>query len=154
VQLKPTDMELISRAKDLAAQETLKKGKYEKGEDFKESIKDKEVTKDLLQEENLARSEEYRLKAIKQAKAEYEKNPKEVQVINKYYKALAEMDDESYENQAIELLTKAFADTKIYRWKVGIGDLKMKQFNRNLRLLRKPTLPIPTTRKSRRSTKT
>jgi tetratricopeptide (TPR) repeat protein len=136
VQLKPTDMELISRAKDLAAKETLKKGNYEKAEDFKESIKDKEVTKELLQEENLNKSEEYRLKAITQARADYEKNPREVQVINKYYKALAEMDEESYENQAIDMLTKAYADTQIYRWKAGVGDLKMKQFNRNLRMLK------------------
>ena len=70
------------------------------------------------------------------AKAEYEANPKELQVIAKYTKALMEMSDEEHENQAIELLKKAFDDTKIYRLKATIGDIKMKQFKRNLRMLK------------------
>ncbi|MCL2645939.1 MAG: hypothetical protein FWD61_02915 [Phycisphaerales bacterium] len=141
--LKPNDMELHSRAKDLAAQETLKKGKYEKGEDFKESIKDKEVTKQLLEEENLNRSEEYRLKTLQQAKIDYEKNTKEVQVISKYAKALKDMDDEEHENTAIEMLTKAYAETKVYRFKVELGDIRIKQFKRNLRMLKEAVQADP-----------
>ena len=58
IQMKPNDMDLQARAKDLSAMETLQKGKYDKGGDFKDSIKDKESTKKLAEEENLNRSEE------------------------------------------------------------------------------------------------
>jgi len=136
LQLDPNNQEMIARAKDLAAQETLKKGKYEQGASFTSSIKDVEETKKLLQEENLGRSEEYRLKELVIAKAAYEQNPMELQVISKYVKTLVEMDDEQHENEAIEVLRKAFVDTKIYRLKAGIGDIRMKQFKRNLRMLR------------------
>jgi len=144
ISLKPNDMNLHSRAKDLAAQHTLQLGKYEKGEDFKESLENKETTKQLLEEENLNRSEEYRLKILAQAKIDYEKNPKEVQVISKYAKALNDMDEESYENQAIELLTRAFAETKVYRFKVQLGDIKIKQFKRNIRMVKEGCSADPT----------
>jgi len=136
IQLRPNDMGLHSRAKDLAAQETLKKGKYEKGEDFKESIKNREETKELLEQENLNRSMEYRVKILNQAKADYEKNTREVQVIAKYAKALRDMDDEEHENIAIDMLTNAYAETKVYRFKVDLGDIKIKQYKRNLRMLK------------------
>jgi tetratricopeptide (TPR) repeat protein len=136
IQLKPNDMELHTRAKDLSAQETLKRGQYEKGEDFKKSIKDTEETKKLMEEENLSRSEEYRIKAVMTSKAEYDKNPLEVQNIAKHAKALTDMDEESYENQAIDILNKAYNETKVYRFKVQLGDIKIKQFKRNERLLK------------------
>jgi tetratricopeptide (TPR) repeat protein len=135
IKLDPQNMELIARAKDLSAKETLQKGKYDKGASFQDSIRDKEQTKKLLQEDNLNRSEEYRLQAVATAKADYEKNPMELQVISKYVKALADMDDEQYENTAMDVLRKGFEETKIYRLKATIGDLRMKQFSRRLRTL-------------------
>ncbi len=141
--LKPQDGELASLAQTYAAQSTMKRGKYGEAQSFTESIKDAEGTKKLLQEDNLSKSEEYRTAALAPAKADYEKNPKELQVIAKYAKALIEMDDEEYENKAIEMLTKAFADTKIYRLKATIGDIKMKQFKRNLRMLKEASRADP-----------
>jgi tetratricopeptide (TPR) repeat protein len=136
LELDSNNQELIAQAKDLAAQETLKKGNYEKGEGFQKSIKNIEETRNLLQEENLAKSEEFRLKTLAAAEEEYKKNPKELQVISKYYKALVNMEDEQHENQAIEVLKQAYADTRVYRLKAAIGDIRMNQYARNLRLLR------------------
>jgi len=144
LRLDPNNQEMIAKAKDLAAQETLKKGNYEKGASFTESIKDAAETKKLLQEENLARSEEYRIKEVATAKAEYEKNPRELQVITKYVKSLVDMDNEQDENEAIEILKKAFLETRVYRFKAGIGDIRMKQFKRNLRMLRDHVKADPT----------
>jgi tetratricopeptide (TPR) repeat protein len=136
IRMKPTDMEMDSRAKDIAAKETLQKGNYEKGESFKESIKDKDMTKKLNEEENLNRSEEYKLDAIAKAKVDYDANPKEVQNIAKYSRALWEMDDEQYDAIAMEMLTKAYAETNVYRFKVDVGNFKMRQWNRNVRMLK------------------
>jgi tetratricopeptide (TPR) repeat protein len=134
--LKPQDNDLPGLAQQYATQATLKKGNYEKGESFKNSIKDVELTKQLLQDESLAKSQEYLTKMLAQTKADYEANPKELQVISKYSKALQDWDDEEHENQAIEVLRKAFVETKTYRLKAEVGTIKMKQFRRNLRMLR------------------
>lgn len=136
VQLKPQDNDLPSLGQQYAAQATLEEGGYEKGESFQKSIKDQEGTKQLIQDDSLAKSHEYLAKMLAAAKADYEANPKELQVISKYSKALREINDEDHENQAIELLKKAYADTKIYRLKAEIGEIRMKQFKRNLRMLR------------------
>jgi tetratricopeptide (TPR) repeat protein len=143
VKLDPTNMDLIGRAKDLSAQETLAKGKYESGESFKGSIKDQEMTKQLLQEENLSRSTEYRTKALESARIEYEKDPTELQVITKYAKALEQMEDEDHENQAMALLKQAYEKTQIYRLKAFIGDIRMRQYKRTLRMLREAVKADP-----------
>ena len=142
-QLKPDDSELASLSNQYAAQATMKRGKYGEAESFKDSIKDVEGTRKLLEEENLARSVEYRTKNLAGAKADYEANPKELQVIAKYSKALVDMDDEEHENHAMDVLKKAFEETKIYRLKAGIGDVRMKQYKRNLRMLREAVRADP-----------
>ncbi|MEI8195582.1 MAG: hypothetical protein WCI73_06710, partial [Phycisphaerae bacterium] len=72
LELTPMDSNLISQAKDLAAKETLKKGQYETVQDFKDSLKSRDETKNLLEQENLSQSEDYRLKQVRLAKADYE----------------------------------------------------------------------------------
>jgi tetratricopeptide (TPR) repeat protein len=136
MQLKPDDASLSQLMNQYAAQATMKRGKYDQAGDFKGSIKDAEQTKKLIEEDNLVKTQEYLRNALAEAKADYEANPKELQVINKYYRALVDMDDEEHENRAIELLKKSFEETRIYRLKMGIGDVRMKQFRRNLRMMR------------------
>jgi len=135
VDVEPADMELIARVKDLAARQTIKQGQYETADSFKDSIRDVEGTKKLLQEENLNKSEDYRLKSVHQAALDYEKNPIEHQIIAKYANALRAMDDEEHETKAIEVYRKAFETTKTYRYKFEMGEVRIKQFNRNLRML-------------------
>lgn len=146
--LDPNNQEMIARAKDLAAQETLKKGKYEEGASFTGSIKNVEETKQLLQGENLAKSEEFRTRALQQAQEDFEKNPKELQVISKYIKALVAMEDEAHESKAIEILEQAYADTKIYRLKAWIGDIRMTQYARNMRVLKEAVKGDPKDKES------
>ncbi|HVX85235.1 MAG TPA: tetratricopeptide repeat protein [Phycisphaerae bacterium] len=132
----PKDGKLDALVKDYAAQATMVRGKFDQGKDFKESIKDRELTKKLLEEENLGKSDDYRRKAVEEAKEAYEKNPTEMQVIVKYVKTLTDMDDEASENLAIEVLRKAFEATKVYRFKSTIGDIRMKQLRRNYNVLK------------------
>jgi tetratricopeptide (TPR) repeat protein len=141
--LKPQDTELQALSNQYAAQATIRRGQYDKGESFKKSIKDVEGTKKLLEEDNLGKSEEYRKKSVEEARAAYEKNPMELQVISKYYKALWEMDDDHYDEIAIQMLLKAYQATKIYRLKAAVGDIRMRQFKKNLRLLREAVKSDP-----------
>lgn len=151
LEMSPTDMDLIARIKDLAAQETLRKGKYEGAQSFKDSIKDAAATKDLLQEENIVKSEDYRLKMIEKARSEYEANPKEVQNISKLSAALVAMDDEQYENEAVGVLDKAYKELKVYRFKLAIGDIKMKQMKRNIGILKEALKLDPADKDTERS---
>jgi tetratricopeptide (TPR) repeat protein len=136
IELKPEDADLGSMLNEYAAKDAMEKGKFEQAQSFRESIKDTANTRKLIEEDNLVKSAEYLQEALAKAKADYEAKPMELQVINKYLKALQAMDQEEYENIAIEVARKAFEATKIGRLKEEIGTIRMKQFRRNLRMLR------------------
>lgn len=135
LQMTPNDMDLIGRIKDLSAKHVLQEGKYEGGGDFKDSLKNKEETQELLQEEQLDKSEQHRRKRLEQARADYDANKLEHQNIAKYVAALLEIEEEDDENQAIDVLNQAYKNTGSYRYKLTIGNVRMKQFKRNARLL-------------------
>jgi len=144
IEMSPNDMDLIAKAKNLAARSVLKEGGYENTkQDFQDSIKDREGTKELLEAENLEKSLEHRIKTLEKAQVDYDANPKDHQLINKVYLALDAMDDEEHENHAIEILMKAFVETKTYRYKVAVGNIRIKQFKRNLRMLREAVKAEP-----------
>jgi tetratricopeptide (TPR) repeat protein len=136
VKIKADDPQLSTLMNDYAAQAALLEGNYDKAESFRDSIKDVSGTRKLIEDENLVKSQEYLRDALVQAKADYEAKPLELQVINKYLKALQAMDQEEHENLAMEIARKAFEVTKIGRLKEEIGTIRMKQFRRNLRMLR------------------
>ncbi len=135
LELSPADPELTARVKELGTRETLKKGKYESVPDFKESLRDQEMTKDLLQKENLTKTEDYKLKVIRESQEAWEKDPSDPQLLAKYVKALVDGESEESEKTAVEVLEKAYAQTKIYRYKVTIGDIRIKQLRRQHRAL-------------------
>jgi len=135
LELSPADPELTARVKELGTRETLKKGKYESVPDFKESLRDQEMTKDLLQKENLNKTEEYKVKLIRETQEAWEKNPTDPQLLAKYVKALVDAETEESEKTAIEVLEKAYAQTKIYRYKVTMGDVRIKQLRREHRAM-------------------
>lgn len=142
-EMPPKDMELDSRIKNLSASALMQKS-YEQNSRFTENIKDKDETRQLLMADNLQKSLEFRQRAVATAKAAYDANPIVDVNITKYGRALAEMDDEDHENQAIEVYNKAYRETKVYRYKMAIGDIKIKQLNRNIRMLKDAVEQDPT----------
>ena len=135
LELSPADPELTARVKELGTRETLKKGKYESVPDFKESLRDQEMTKDLLQKENLTKTEDYKLKVIRESQEAWQQNPTDPQLLTKYIKALVDAESEESEKTAIDVLEKAYAQTKIYRYKVTMGDVRIKQLRRQHRAM-------------------
>ncbi len=133
-QMDPDDMELDSWLKNLAANETIGKGKYGEAEkDWKESIKDIEQTNELLQQENLVKSLDFKHSQIEKTRADYERNPTELQVITKYVKALIATEEDAYENIAIDVLHRAHTQTQTYRYKFQLGEIKIIQLKRKVR---------------------
>ena len=135
LELSPADPELTARVKELGTRETLKKGKYESVPDFKESLRDQEMTKDLLQKENLTKTEDYILKVIRESQDAWQQSPTDPQLLNKYIKALVDAESEESEKTALEVLETAYAQTKIYRYKVNMGDVRIKQLRRRHRAM-------------------
>lgn len=138
IQHNPADGLLDDRIRHLGAQRTLQKGKYgQEGHKFTESVKDIEVQKKLLVEDSLNKSEDYLKNQAEAAKAQYLENTSHVGKINSYAEALLAFEKPAYDKQAVEVLAKAYKDTKAYQFKMKIGDIKMKLYNRKISQLRR-----------------
>ncbi len=75
--------------------------------------------------------------AIAKRRGEYEEDPEDLDRLSKLVDALLKKEAYDEEEQAIKLLLKAHQQSGQYRFKVRAGDVKMKQYNRELRDLKK-----------------
>lgn len=131
--LTPNDPSLDQRIKDLGTRETLKRGGYEAVPDFKESLANKDETKELLQKDALNKTEEFRIKMVEDAREEWEENPLDAQSIAKLVKALLDVESDESDQEAIDVLERAHKETRTYRYKLLQGDVRIRKFRRDLR---------------------
>lgn len=132
----PDNAQLQSILSELMAKETIKRGKYDQEGSFTKGVKDLEGQKKLIEKDKLAQSEEYKRQLVEESKADYLKMPAIPGKINAYVDALLGMQDESYENEAIDILAKAYREQSAYQYKLRIGEIKIKQMTRNFRKVR------------------
>jgi tetratricopeptide (TPR) repeat protein len=137
VQLDPNNAELIRALRNLQAEATMDRGRYASEGGFRESVRDMDKQRAVEQDEQIAASDDVIDQQIARARAEYENAPEETDRISKYVRALLQKEDKEQEDQAIDVLQKAYDNSGQYRYKMQIGDIRMKQFNRALRELRK-----------------
>ncbi len=130
----PNDGELETMAGKLAALAAMDKGKYQ--ESFTKSIDNMDEQIKHSQKDQFVHDDDYIQHEIDQARAEYEQAPTVPGKINALADALLKIEEESYENEAIDVLTKAFEESDSYRYKVRIDDIRIRQFRRRAKKIR------------------
>lgn len=135
LQLDPNNPQLGDQLRDLSARDTMQKGKYDEGAKFTESVKDMGKQIELLKQDQLSQDRRFVEGQIAKARAAYEAEPTVPGKITALVDELVKVDDEAYENEAIDVLTKAHKDTGAYRYKMRIGDIKIRQMTRRYRRL-------------------
>lgn len=132
----PNDLDVDDLMRNLSSIYTIKKGQYDKKDvDFLEKVKDKEAQKDGLEADSLVKSDNYLLRQIEKARSEYLASPTVPGKINAFVDALIHKEEESFENEAIDVLAKAHKDLGVYQFKMRIGDIKIRQMSRRLHKL-------------------
>jgi len=137
VRLDPQNGELNRKLRDLQAETTLMKGGYggESG-GFRKGVKDAEGQKALEQQDQIARTDEAQDELITRLRSEYEDNPEDPTAMEKLVRALRERQTKAAEDEAIQLLEAGFEKFGQYRYKMQVGDIRMRQFSRALREMR------------------
>ena len=135
VNLAPTDGELHSALKELAAKHTIQAGKYDQEGEFTKGVKGLEEQQRLIQQDAMVKEDSFLQAEAERAVAAYEEAPTAPGKIMAAAKALTQIEDEAYENQAIDILSKAHRDTGAYQFKMQIGDIRMRQETRRYRKL-------------------
>ncbi len=130
----PDNGEIENLAKTLAANSTLQQRGGEE-EDFTKHVRDMDKQVELAQSDQMVQSESIVEKQIERARAEYLADPTIGGKVDAVVDALVKTEDEAFENEAIDILRKAHTDIGAYRFKMRIGDIRIKQMTRRYREL-------------------
>jgi tetratricopeptide (TPR) repeat protein len=128
--LKPQDADLADEFKNLTAELTMARGKYDQEGDFRQSIKDREGQEKLQSQQAIVKTEDYKQSAVNEARTAYTQDPNLPKNIFGLAQALSEMQESKADNEAVELLEKAYKTKKDFSYKQRAGLIRMK----NLRL--------------------
>lgn len=131
--LKPQDGELADEFRRLSAELTVSRGKYDKATDFRESIINREQQERLHAQQGIIKTKDYRLMALEGARKELAEAPDSDQKIFNLAQALSEMQTDEAENEAIELLEKAYEEKSDFNFKKRAGQIQIKQIKRKIR---------------------
>lgn len=142
-QMDPGNMALQNELKNLQAELTMMRGRYDEGGDFRKGIANADKQKALEQEDSIAKTQSALEATIARAKADHEDHPEDLEKLLKLVRVLQQSEDTALENEAIELLRDAFERTGQYRLKVTMGDIRMKQYRRNIQHLNKQLAEDP-----------
>ncbi len=129
-----SDPDLLRKLKDLQATDTMTKARY--GESARESIRDVDKQRDLDQQDQIARTGSAQEELIARRRAEYEEDPQDVDRAQKLVTVLVESGKPEHEDEAIRILTELWQQTGQYRYKMRIGDIRIRRFGRELREMR------------------
>lgn len=134
LQLSTDDGELLNDLKNLEAEKSIADSKMtgQAGASFESTKGGKEDDED--RRESL--TDEQRARVIVRRRKQFEENPDDLDVRMALVRELMKTGDEENEEEAIKLLEAARKATGQYRFKVEIGDIRIKQYQRNVRMLK------------------
>ncbi len=134
----PANSQHLQRLKDLEAERTIRDGNYGGGKagDFRENIKDSEKQRQLEQDDAIGKTESVIEETITRRRAELEEAPDDLDRARKLVDALLLKESDSTDDEAIKLLHDIWGKSGQYQHKARIGDVKIRQYNRQLRVLK------------------
>jgi hypothetical protein len=131
--LKPEDGTLSDEFKNLSAELTMARGKYDGEGDFRKSMKNRENQEKLQAQASVVKTEDYRTKAVEDARKKIAQNPELPANIFELADALSDMETDQAENDAIALLESTYKSRSDFSFKRKASLLRIKQLKRKLK---------------------
>ncbi len=131
--LKPADKALADEFKNLTAELTMVRGKYDGEGDFRKSIKDRESQEKLHGQAGVVKTEDYRAGAVEDARRKIAENAELPANIFELADALSDLEEEQAENDAIALLESTYKSRSDFSFGKRAGVLRIKQLKRKIR---------------------
>ncbi|MGD2108260.1 MAG: hypothetical protein PVI86_02590 [Phycisphaerae bacterium] len=132
----PRNDDLEVSVKNLSSKLTILKGKYEKGDSFRDSIRDTDEQKDLHDEQRSVQSDDRVDELITKAEEQYKAKPESPEALKHFIDMLCRRERDEEETRAIGVLVNEYKRSENYRWKHLADDIRMKQLGRKERELR------------------
>jgi tetratricopeptide (TPR) repeat protein len=131
--LRPEDGQLAEDFKNLSAELTMARGKYDTEVDFRESIKDRQGQEKLHAQSSVVKTDDYRVSAVEDARKKLARDPYLPMNIFNLADALSDLENDKAENEAIELLENAYKTRDDFSYKQRAGLLRIKQLRHKIR---------------------
>ena len=131
--LRPDDGALSDEFKNLSAELTMARGNYDGEGDFRKSIKDREGQEKLQAQAGVVKTEDYRIKAVEDARKKIAQNSDLPANIFELADALSGLETDQAENDAISLLENTYKARNDFSFKRRAGLLSIKQLKRRIR---------------------
>jgi tetratricopeptide (TPR) repeat protein len=135
--MKPDDKDLADEFKNLSAELTMSRGRYTVEGDFRQSIRDRDTQTRLYAQDRVIKTQDYRASAVEEARQAYAREPDLAKNVFRLADALADVETEEAENEAIQLLENAYAGRTEFTFKERAGRLRMRQIRRQMREAKK-----------------
>ncbi|MHC4265266.1 MAG: tetratricopeptide repeat protein [Planctomycetota bacterium] len=135
-QLKPQDGNLSDELQRLSAELTVSRGRYDQAGDFRNSIKNREAQERLQAQDAIIKSESFRLSELEEAQKAFEQDPNDQKNIFKLVEALVDQQKDASDNEAVQILEKAYQQEKDFSFKQQAGKIKIKNIKRKIREIR------------------
>jgi len=132
-QLKPQDADLADELKNLTAEMTVARGRYDQDGDFRKSIKDRELQEKIYAQERVIKTRDFRKAMVQDARKALSRDPDLPQNIFNLASALAQLDEDEAENEAIELLERTAKRKNDFSYAQRAGQIRIKQLKRKIK---------------------
>ncbi len=131
--MRPDNKDLADEFKNLSAELTMSKGRYNVEGDFRQSIRDRETQTRLYAQDRVIKTQDYRASAVEEARKAYAREPDLAKNVFRLADTLADLETEPAENEAIQLLESVYASRTEFTFKERAGQLRMRQLRRQMR---------------------
>ncbi|MHC4647852.1 MAG: tetratricopeptide repeat protein, partial [Planctomycetota bacterium] len=131
--MKPNDETVADELKNLTAEVTVARGRYDQEGDFRKAIKDREQQEKLHAQESVVKTRDWRVTAVEDARKALAREPHLAKNVYNLANALADLETEEAENEAIELLEQTYRTKKDFSFKQRAGLARIKQVKRKIR---------------------
>jgi len=131
--LRPESKELADEVKNLSAELTMSKGRYDLDGDFRQSIRDQQTQARLYAQDRVIKTQDYRVSAVEEAREAYTRDPALTKNIFNLAEVLADLETDEAQDEAIQLLENAYAGRHDFSFKERAGLLALRQVRRHLR---------------------
>jgi tetratricopeptide (TPR) repeat protein len=131
--LRPEDGSLAEEFKNLSAELTMSRGKYDQEGDFRKAIKDRVEQEKLHAQAGVVKTKDYRITAVEDARKKMAQNPNIPSNIFGLADALAGIGTDEGENEAIEFLESTYKAKQDYSYKQRASEIRITQLRRKIR---------------------
>ncbi|MCP4455764.1 MAG: hypothetical protein GY809_30260, partial [Planctomycetes bacterium] len=108
MKLRPDKADLAEEYKNLSAELTMAKGKYDQTGDFRKALKDGRKQEYLYSQDRKVKTEDWRVLAVEEARKTHDANPSVAKNVFDLATALDEMETPATEQEALDVLEQAY----------------------------------------------